>query len=217
MIGKFKKLFKIKLDKNSPFKDIFELIKYLFALILIVVILYILQLLIQVIMFIQSNPMLILFVGLIIALIIAGYILQKTKSTKLASKERVINSYVMDEFLKEIVKAINDFNPVRKFDKEDYYQISLYSYLKAKFQYVRLEEQRGSSRPDITIRNIAIEIKGPTHSEDLKTIADKLIRYSQHFQHLIIVLFDLNVSRRYYQEWLNGIRKYFPDVIVIEK
>jgi hypothetical protein len=84
------------------------------------------------------------------------------------------------------------------------------------FPSARIEEQRGSSRPDIVIDNIAIEIKGPTKSQDLKTIADKCMRYGEHFPDgIIIVLFEVKVNDRYYKEWLEGIKKYFPQVEVI--
>ncbi|MDG6219260.1 MAG: hypothetical protein QCI00_07450, partial [Candidatus Thermoplasmatota archaeon] len=80
------------------------------------------------------------------------------------------------------------------------------------------EKQIGSSRPDIIIDKIAIEIKGPTLRRDLDSIANKCLRYNQHFEGpLIVVLFDIIVSDSYYQEWETGIKKTFPNVIIIKK
>ena len=64
---------------------------------------------------------------------------------------------------------------------------------------------------------IAIEVKGPTTSRDLQTIADKIIRYRRYFDKIIVVLFDVKVSPKRYEEWLEGIMDNFNDVVVIEK
>lgn len=81
-----------------------------------------------------------------------------------------------------------------------------------------MEKQRGSSRPDIVIGGIAIEVKGPTRDKDLKTIADKCMRYSQYYkQGLIVVLFDTDVNPYMYKEWFEGLKKTHPQVVVIKK
>ena len=69
------------------------------------------------------------------------------------------------------------------------------------------EVQRGSSRPDIVVGDIAIEIKGPTDNQGLITIADKINRYSQHFEHIIVVLFEVQIFERFYNEWYEGIMR----------
>ena len=91
-------------------------------------------------------------------------------------------------------------------------------YLKEKFPKTSIEEQRGSSRPDIVIEGIAIEVKGPTFESDLKTISDKCMRYRQSFsQGMIIVLFNVHVNQYHFNEWYNGMKNTFPDVKVIKK
>ncbi len=65
---------------------------------------------------------------------------------------------------------------------------------------------------------VAIEIiKGPTGRRKLNDVSNKLIRYPEHFKHIIVVLFDVNVNERYYKEWYSGLTKKFPEVIVIRK
>ena len=64
---------------------------------------------------------------------------------------------------------------------------------------------------------MAIEVKGPTRNKDLRTIADKCMRYYQHYGKIVIVLFDVNVYDRYYDEWKHGVKKYFPNVKIIRK
>jgi len=123
-------------------------------------------------------------------------------------KERLIN---------RIIDEIRDFKPVREHHNEFSYQLELTGYLKAKFPNVDIEKTRGSSRPDIVIGDVAIEIKGPTRTEELQTIADKCMRYYQHFGELIIVLFEVNVYEPRYQEWVKGIKNTFSKVQIIRK
>lgn len=117
-----------------------------------------------------------------------------------------------------VVQAIKEFEPARKLRDEYVYENSLYSWLKSQFPKIKVQVQRGSSRPDIAIENIAIEIKGPTHRTDqLDSVLGKLLRYPQHFEKIIVVLFDVTVSDSYYDEWLEGLKKKFPEVEVIRK
>lgn len=119
--------------------------------------------------------------------------------------------------LLELEKTIRKFVPMRQYDKEIYYQDSLASFLKSKFPDTKIEVSRGSTRPDIVVRGIAIEIKGPTHAKDLISIADKCLRYKQYFPNgMLCVLFSVNVSHRRYEDWLKGMNKHHPDVVVIK-
>jgi len=128
------------------------------------------------------------------------------------------NLEIKNEKLKDIIKLIREFEPFNKYDNELTYQVELGQFLKSKYNSTKIEKQLGSSRPDIIIGNIAIEVKGPTFTRDLETIASKCMRYPQFFKGgLIVVLFDVQVNHRYYSEWLKGIQKTFPKVIVIKK
>jgi len=133
----------------------------------------------------------------------------------------IIDSYLFykrrRKLVNRVIEAIKRFKPFRKYNYEDIYQIDLARYLKFYFPSTKIEIQRGSSRPDIIIGNIAIEVKGPTTSDDLKTISDKCVRYHQYFNKLIIVMFDMNVSSRFYNDLKNGLKKHFPKVILIKK
>jgi hypothetical protein len=116
-----------------------------------------------------------------------------------------------------VVEAIKKFEPSRKYKYEFGYHTELQGYLRAQFPDSQVELQTGSSRPDIVIGNIAIEVKGPTTHRELESIANKAIRYSQYYDKLIVVLFELNVNPRYLHEWEEGIRKNFPFVEIIVK
>ena len=121
------------------------------------------------------------------------------------------------DFLLELVKAIREFVPMRRYDTEIYYQDSLAIFLKTKFPDTKIEVPRGSTRPDIVVKGIAIEVKGPTSYRDLQSIADKCLRYTQYFPNgMICVLFSVNVSEHRYKDWLKGMNKYYPDVKVIK-
>lgn len=122
-----------------------------------------------------------------------------------------------DKLINQIVETMQNFNPTMPYKNEFPYQIELIGYLKSKFPTAEIEQQRGSSRPDIVIKNIAIEIKGPTRDQDLQTVADKCMRYHQHFEEIIVVLFETNVYERRYKEWEKGMHNTFPHVRIIKK
>ena len=131
----------------------------------------------------------------------------KNKNKQQKQKQKLISKLIFE---------IENFKPSRLYDKEIFYQIELVGYLKNKFPNVDIEKQKGSSRPDIVVDDISIEIKGPTKTEDLKTIADKCMRYVQHFNEIIIVLFNVNVNKQMYDEWEKGINKNFPNINIIK-
>lgn len=123
----------------------------------------------------------------------------------------------LPEELGRVVAAINEFRPTKKFKRELPYQMELSGWLKAKGGTIGVEQQRGRSRPDIVAANtIAIEAKGPTTNRELKTIADKVVRYQQHFGSSVCVLFDV-LDEEHYKEWLQGMKQQFPNVVVIRK
>jgi hypothetical protein len=122
------------------------------------------------------------------------------------------------DLLLELEKSIREFKPLRRYYQEILYQDSLASWLKSKFSDTDIEIQRGSSRPDIVVNDVAIEIKGPTSQRDLDSVPSKCMRYSQYFNdRVIIVLFDVQVSQSYYEEWKRGLEKTHPNAIVIRK
>ncbi|MEM5766373.1 MAG: hypothetical protein QW423_01925 [Candidatus Aenigmatarchaeota archaeon] len=117
-----------------------------------------------------------------------------------------------------VVKEIEEFTPAKEELRHEYnYQLNLHGWLKRTFPSAVIEKQKGSSRPDIVVDKIAIEIKGPTGRAELETIASKAMRYLHYYEGLIVVLFELKVSPQYYQEWLEGLKRYFPNVRVIVK
>jgi hypothetical protein len=134
------------------------------------------------------------------------------------AKEPVV-SQINDDVIKKIIDRIDQFKPLLPFyPNELSYQLDLGRYLLQYFPNAKLEEQRSSTRPDITIENIAIEIKGPTYEDGLRTIADKCLRYPLYFEKgLIIILFDVKVTSRYIEDWKKGLQNKFPHVVVICK
>jgi uncharacterized membrane protein (DUF485 family) len=116
-----------------------------------------------------------------------------------------------------IVEEIKEFTPAREELRHEYnYQLNLHGWLKRSFPQAVIEKQTGASRPDIVIDDIAIEIKGPTGRRELDTIASKVLRYSNYYNGLIIVLFELNVNPQYYREWKKGLLEKFSKDMKIE-
>ncbi len=127
------------------------------------------------------------------------------------------------ELINIIQQAILEYKPYRRYFQEILYQDTLASHLRTKLpdREVEIEKQRGSSRPDIVVDGVAIEIKGPTNKSGLISVADKCMRYKIHYpKGLIIVLFDVDtydVNDYYYREWLEGLKRTHPGVMVIRK
>jgi hypothetical protein len=115
-----------------------------------------------------------------------------------------------------VENAIRTFQPRKRYQYEIDYQNELYNWLGRYFP-VQYEVQTGSSRPDLIIKNIAIEIKGPTGNRELDTLTTKFLKYSNHYPYFIIVLFDCNFSDGHFNEISNGIRKFAPHVKIIKK
>jgi hypothetical protein len=126
---------------------------------------------------------------------------------------------INDQKIKEIITNIHQFSPLLDYYHFELpYQIDLARYLKNIYPNTQIELQKGSSRPDIIIEDIAIEIKGPTGERELQTIADKCSRYPQHFKRgFIIVLFDVKATHQFYSEWETGIQNTYPNVQIIKK
>jgi hypothetical protein len=148
----------------------------------------------------------------VILCIIYNIVIRKRK------KEDAIKNKYGDLFL-SVVNEIYSFKPLLPdYENELPYHIDLVRWLQIKFPILQVELQRSSSRPDIVIEDIAIEIKGPTYEEGLQSIADKCLRYHHHFKQMIVVLFDIRTkTNRFYSEWEDGLKKHFPDVMVIKK
>lgn len=124
---------------------------------------------------------------------------------------------VASEKINRVVEKIESFEPEKEYSKERDYQRELRGFLSNTFSSAKTEEAKGSVRPDIVIDNIAIEIKGPTSASDLKSIADKTIRYLQHYEHLIVVLFDIYATEDHFEDWKGGMEREHPSARIIRK
>jgi hypothetical protein len=126
------------------------------------------------------------------------------------------DSQVNDGVFQKILEKIDLFKPLLPYyPNELSYQLDLGRYLLQYFPTAKLEEQRNSARPDITIDDVAIEIKGPTYEIGLQSIADKCLRYPLYFEKgLIIVLFDVKITSRFLEDWKKGLQTKFPHVVI---
>ncbi|MFW6025896.1 MAG: hypothetical protein ACOCRX_06090 [Candidatus Woesearchaeota archaeon] len=132
--------------------------------------------------------------------------------------ERRIKKKRQDRSIKEkIIDDIYNFTPARKYySLEEKYQLNLHGWLKRKFPTTEIEITKDSTRPDIVIQDIAIEIKGPTSGQGLGTIPDKIIRYEQKFEDIIVLLFNVHASKKRYRDWKKGMKKNFPEVDIVK-
>lgn len=117
----------------------------------------------------------------------------------------------------DVIKSINEFKHSKNYSSEEGYHAELYGWLKAHFKNAKTEERIGSSKPDISIGNIAIEVKGPTDDNAINTLPAKCLKYLNHYDNLIFVLFNPHFSENNFREIAHGIKKYHPGVIIIRK
>ncbi len=116
-----------------------------------------------------------------------------------------------------LVRAIEEFTPSTVWNNESGYHAELYSVLKQRFPELSVDSQKDSSRPDLVIQDIGIEVKGPTDGGELKTLPDECLRYSPHYQNLIFVLFKPEFTELLYKEICDGISRTYPNVKIIRK
>jgi len=138
--------------------------------------------------------------------------------------KRELHRMEKDKFNKSLFfnvkKEIMKFEPLMPdYPNELPFHVDLARYLKNVFPDLKVEAQKGSSRPDIVIESIAIEVKGPTGSRELDSVSTKCFKYPQHFdQGLIVVLFKIEgVTTNYLNEWKKGLTDKFPRIEVIKK
>lgn len=197
----------------------------------------------------RSPKYLVYIVGLLIFVIAVGIIQEKTKKRAKFEQDQHAKGFIkfIDRFgsdkwgipqevekwkredsevkYKEslfsmVIESIKRFEPSTKWSYEEGYHGELISYLKQNYPNAKAEHQTGASRPDIVIDDIAIEVKGPTDRQALDTLTTKCLKYSHHYVHFIIVLFEpkfSEFSETHYNEILGGITKHFPNVVVIRK
>jgi hypothetical protein len=122
-----------------------------------------------------------------------------------------------DPLALDVWQSIIDFKCKKRYELEYFYHHELFEWLQRKFPEAKIEPRKGSSRPDITIGNIAIEVKGPTNNTDLRTIADKILRYGHHYSLIFVILFTPQLTERYFAEWAAGVRRQSHKVGVITK
>lgn len=119
-----------------------------------------------------------------------------------------------DHELYKIKTTIESFKQSRNWPNEAGYQADLYNFLKRNFPDAKLEEKTGASRPDITIKNIAIELKGPTTDEGINSLPTKCIKYSKYYRKIIFVLFSPKFSQSNFIEIKKGIEEKFPGLTI---
>lgn len=138
------------------------------------------------------------------------------KSKKKQMEKPATAPQMNDGMFNQILEKIDLFKPLLpSYPNELSYQLDLGRYLLQYFPTAQLEQQRSSARPDIVIGDIAIEIKGPTNEDGLRSIADKCLRYPLYFEKgLIIVLFDVKVTSRYIDDFKRGLQNKFPQVVI---
>lgn len=115
-----------------------------------------------------------------------------------------------------LVGTIKSFSYQPTFREERPYQSMLYGYLKGRGLDVEYEVGTGGSRPDLVVDGIAIEVKGPTDSMALQTLSHKIMKYSNHYKYLIIVLFDCICSKYTLDETMMGIVKMVKGKMKLE-
>jgi hypothetical protein len=138
-------------------------------------------------------------------------------SVQMSKVQQSDDIYNSNSLLNSVKKTIDEFRPSMRYENELGYHAELVGCLKSKFPSLKMEEQIGSSRPDITIEDIAIEIKGPTGNKALDSLTTKCLKYLQHYPHLLVVLFEPFFNEGHFREIERGLKDKFPNVTIIRK
>lgn len=116
-----------------------------------------------------------------------------------------------------MIKEIEGFTPKYQYPKESYYQEELFQKIKSIYPVAEREYLSNDIKPDIVIRKVAIELKGPTYRYDLQSIYSKCFEYLTEYQALILVLFDVQATEGQYKKVVDNVTRYFPRAIIIRK
>jgi len=108
-------------------------------------------------------------------------------SQTLENERRIIEGE--NNEVKKISYLIENYKGL-KYNNEAEYERDLHLYLLKYYPNCKRQSGDNTKRPDLKIGDIAIEIKGPTTRESLKTIGHKSLLYLLNHKYLIIVLFD---------------------------
>jgi hypothetical protein len=111
------------------------------------------------------------------------------------------------ELLHRVLEEINAYQPPRRFSSEREYQMGLHGALQKTFR-ANIEVSGRRGRPDIEIESIAIEIKGPTGPSQINELPQKANDYLQDHEHLILVLYDLQVPSATLEAKLEWMKHY---------
>lgn len=121
-----------------------------------------------------------------------------------------------NEDYERLLSTIKEFKYQPTFREERPYQAMLYGYLKGKGMDVDYEVVTGGSRPDLVVSGVAIEVKGPTDAMALQTLSHKVMKYSNHYKYLLVVLFDCICSKYTLDETLMGLARMVKGRLKLE-
>ncbi|HEV8359237.1 MAG TPA: hypothetical protein VGR28_02155 [Candidatus Thermoplasmatota archaeon] len=123
------------------------------------------------------------------------------------------------DLLQLLGRAIQKFPPQKQLKAEKDFRNALHSWLMHDFPQAVMEKRSsdGRVRPDIVVETVAIEIKGPTSNQALRSIYAKCVEYSPAFPGgLVIVLFRIQ-DMEYFESWRQRVVSHFPHVVVIAR
>jgi hypothetical protein len=129
----------------------------------------------------------------------------------------VVKPSDVDLLLARVLDEIMAYKAPRRFSSEDLYQMGLHGALQTKFGSARIEFAGKRGRPDIEIEKVAIEIKGPTGLSQLNDLPIKANDYLRDHEHLVLVLFDVQVPQATYESKVEWMKHYPGRVHVIRK
>lgn len=129
-------------------------------------------------------------VFILLIIVFCVFKIRKILKNRNIERERINN---IPLFLRDLESKIREFKPSQYYKEEKFYQVELIGFLKNNYPNSKIEESRDYKRPDITIDDIAIEIKGPTRMSCLKTLPDKINSYLPTWNYLFFVLFNIEI------------------------
>jgi len=96
-----------------------------------------------------------------------------------------------------IIKLLEEFEPRKRYEDEEMYEEVISTYLERDFsRQIEHQFRIGSTRVDLKVGKIGIEIKRLTSINELNRLVGQITAYKSFFDHIIVVVFNVGVSKR---------------------
>lgn len=116
----------------------------------------------------------------------------------------------------EIIDALEDWTPSKKFRDESYAEVGTVEYLKHYFPDLKFQQYHEGFRADLEIEDVGIEIKLPKRSRHLTTLRGQIMQYCKYFDYVIALIFDYKyIPRETLESFIGDMKDHYSDKVTV--